>query len=244
MGKQRYRERLLQGLRREQGSFTLEATIVFPMLLGLILLFILFGMYMYQKVVLYYAASSTAERAAFSWDNSFRMARSGMLSEPVYDGLYWRIGDDEMLSSLFSIGSVGSPASVGLPVEGKADTVNGDLYDRKLVKSAQWMGEASLTYEGQMIYSRAVLKRMVEVKLKSPFSNGRAASSWWRREPKTVASASITDPVEFIRSIDLTRYYSARFANRAGGAGQAKQQAGKVLAPYAEASNAGKPKGT
>ncbi|WP_138752744.1 TadE/TadG family type IV pilus assembly protein [Paenibacillus sinopodophylli] len=234
MVKQTFWGRLLHGLRREQGSFTLEATLVFPLLLGLILLFILFGMYMYQKVVLYYAASSTVERAAFSWDNSYRTARSGMLNEPVYDGLYWRVGENDMLGSLFGMAGDHVSSTILLPLEDQDGAGGSDLSERKLLQSAKWIGAASLAYQGQINYARSVLKKEVEVKLKSPFANGAAEKSWLRREAKTVSSATIVDPTEFIRSVDLARYYATKFANRTGGARLAREEAGQVLAPYTE----------
>ncbi|OBZ16013.1 TadE/TadG family type IV pilus assembly protein [Bacillus sp. FJAT-26390] len=231
MSRIRMRARLLDWLKREQGSFTLESTIVFPMLLGLILLFILFGMYMYQKVVLYYAASASAERAAFGWDNSYREARNGMLSELSYDGLYWRIGEDERLKSLFGTGGEKTDAAVRIPPQSSDEASENALPVRKMEQSVRWIGQAGLSYEGQMSYFGGVLKRVIEVKLKSPFSNRSVEKSWLRREAMTVTSAAIVDPVEFIRSVDLVRYYTKKFADGTGGA---RSQAGEVLAPYKE----------
>jgi hypothetical protein len=53
-------------------------------------------------------------------------------------------------------------------------------------------------------------------------------------EPKTVASASIVDPVQFIRDVDLVRYYTAKFNN-----GTSKQKAGKALQAYSGGEKAG-----
>lgn len=229
--------RLLQWLKREQGSFTLESTIVFPMLFGLILLFILFGMYMYEKVVLYYAASATAERVAFSWDNSHREARSGMLTEPSFDGLYWRLGQDGMINSLFGLREGNKDSTVLLPLSDAVDGSKNALPVRKMENSALWMSQAGMTHDGQISYSGGVLKRTLTVKLKAPLSARNSEKSWLRREPKTVTTSVVVDPTEFIRSVDLVRYYYAKFANRTGGAGQAKTQAGQVLASYKDVAN-------
>ncbi|MCF2940764.1 pilus assembly protein [Paenibacillus alkaliterrae] len=226
------RGRLLQWHRKEQGSFTLESTLVFPLLLTLILLFLVFGMYMYQKVQLYYAASSTAERAAFGWDNSHRDPRSGMLTETKYDGLYWRIGEDEMLGSLFGLGAGSTDTVITLPQELSSDGGEIDLSQSKMLRSVQWLERAGLGYKGEISYSNRILKRKIEVKLKQPLAVDALEQSWLKREPKTVSAASVVDPVEFIRSVDLMRYYSSKFADRGGGAGPAKAQAGKVLATY------------
>lgn len=234
----RLRKRLLHWLKKEQGSFTLESTFVFPMLMAIILLFILFGMYMYQKVVIYYAASATAERAAFSWDNSHRDPRNGILADSKYDGLYWRVGEDEMLTSLFGMAGDAADASVALPLEIPDGENKSELAGRKMEQSVLWMKQAGLMYEGKISYSRGALKRMIEVRLKQPLSVQSLEEGWLKREPKSVASASIVDPMEFIRSVDLVRYYSTKFANNGGGAVQSKSQAGKVLAPYKGAAEA------
>ncbi len=231
------RERLHKWLRQEQGSFTLESTLIFPMLMGLILLFIIFGMYMYQKVVLYYAASITAERAAFSWDNSHRDPSTSMLSNVAYDSLYWRIGEDEMLSSLFGLAGDNAEATVALPLDHSIAGSEAKLSERKMQQAGQWLGQAGLAYEGQISYSRGILLRKLEVKLKQPLSVEPVEQSWLKREPKTVSATTIVDPVEFIRSVDLVRYYSLKFGNGGGGANQAYTHAGEILAPYKGTGN-------
>jgi hypothetical protein len=224
--------KLFQWLRKEQGSFTLESSVVLPLLLGLILLFVLFGMYMYQKVIVYYAASVTAERTAYSWDNSFRQARTGMLADDRHDGLYWRMSEDKMLASLFEMKEEVPSAAVTLPLEPSGATEDDPLSERKMKQAALWLGKAGLAYEGQMSYERGALKKSIEVKLKTPLSTESAEKSWLRREPKSVSSAIVVEPVEFIRSVDLVRYYYAKFANASSGSTEAKSQAGKALAPY------------
>jgi hypothetical protein len=232
------RKKLLHWFKKEHGNFTLESTFVFPMLMMIILIFILFGMYMYQKVVLYYAASATAERAAFSWDNSYRDPRHGMLSETKYDGLYWRVGEDEMLTSLFGMAGDAADATVALPLEMREGEGSSELTGRKMEQSARWMEHAGLMYEGKISYSRGALKRMIEVKLRQPLSIRPFEQGWLKREPKTAASASVVDPMEFIRSVDLVRYYSTKLANNGGGAAQSHSQAGKILTPYKGAGEA------
>ncbi|MCA0757412.1 pilus assembly protein [Paenibacillus sp. N4] len=225
----RRKHRLPQFLRQEQGSFTLESAIVFPLLLVFVLIFIVFGMYMYQKVTLYYVASSTAERTAFSWDNSHRDPRSGMLTEPRYDGLYWRLGEDGIASGLFGLGSGDKARSLTLPQSGYSREGEEDLPLGKMLGAAELLERTGQSYEGQIQYANNLVKRAVEVKLKQPLSAGAGGQGYWSKEPKTVTASGIVDPVEFIRSVDLVRYFSSRFAG-SGGAGQA--QAGKIISPY------------
>ncbi len=172
---------------------------------------------------------------------AFAKRGAACLSTPEYDGLYWRIGEDKLLSSLFGTGGEEAAAAVALPRPSKDEAGKDDLSGRKMEQSVQWLGQAGLKYKGQISYSGGVLKREIEVRLKAPLSVRAALNSWLRREPKTVSAAAVVDPVEFIRSVDLVRYYSMKFANRTGGARQSRSQAGQALAPYKGAAEVQQP---
>ncbi|WP_284139668.1 MULTISPECIES: TadE/TadG family type IV pilus assembly protein [unclassified Virgibacillus] len=82
--------------KEDDGSFSLEATIIFPILLILILLFIFFSLVIYEKVILQYKANQIASRMAQTWSSSTMDLQTGEMNESDYvvnngDGLYWRI---------------------------------------------------------------------------------------------------------------------------------------------------------
>ncbi len=218
-------------LAQEQGSFSLESALVFPLLLAMILLYMLFGMYMYQKVVLYFSASSLAERTAFAWDNSSRDPRTGMLGAASYDGLYWRMGENGMLDSVFGLQEEEMTATVFLPAAaGQQENSGQELAEYKLLKASERMLSGVAGLSGQAGYQNKLMIRSVEVKLKRPLSSNWGGKS---REPKTAARAAVVEPVEFIRSVDLARYYVSRFSSGgAAASNKSKAQAGEVLAPY------------
>lgn len=218
----------------ERGSFTLEAAIVFPLLFAMVLAFLISGMYLYQKTVVYYAASVTSERAAFSWDNSHRDPRSGMLLEPQYDGLYRRIGTDGALASLFGMDGKEEGRSIDIPEDARDDGA-GDQADNtlaKLTSASVWMTTASLPYDGTVRYSGNGLSRLVEVELRKPIQMLPWERSWIPGEPGASAGGPIVDPVEFVRSVELVRYYSNKFSNYPRGRTTAKSRANEVLASY------------
>lgn len=226
--------RFRQWGRNQQGSFTLESTLVLPMLFLLILAFLLFSMYIYQKVVLYYMASVTAERTAFSWDNSYRNPRNGMLIEGQYDGLYWRIAEDHKLESLFGMNRDTSSVSLDIPLPATSDEKSFALSDRKLLGGSEWISAADgLTYMGSIGYNPGLLKREIEVRLKQPVSLEPLERLLGTSEPRTVAQSAVVDPVEFIRSVDMVRYYTAKFASKSDAE---KKEAGKVLTKYSSGS--------
>ncbi|MNF05661.1 hypothetical protein D3C80_2054430 [compost metagenome] len=57
-------------------------------------------------------------------------------------------------------------------------------------------------------------------------------------EPEVQAQSVVTDPVEFIRTVDLMRYYGAKFKGKGqdsgSGTSMEKQDAGKMLTKLKE----------
>jgi len=224
-------KQFLVGLRQERGSFTLESTFIFPLLLFLIFAFLLFSMMIYQKVVLYYSAAITAERASFSWDNSYRNPRNGMLTDRQYDGLYWRLSDDYLVGSLLGLDQAASGIKLAIP---GLEEEQG-LAQRKLFSASQWIGHAEKQpFTGDIQYDRRVLSKAIQVRLKQPLTIEPLQKLLGVGEPASAARAAIVDPVEFIRSLDTVRYYSLKLANSNNVS--YKEQASQVLLSYANRS--------
>lgn len=220
-------------LKDERGSFTIESSFVFPVMFAMVMLFIVFGCYLYQKTIVFYYASAIAERAAFSWDNSNRNSVTGILAEPAYDPLYWRMGTDGVLGSLLKSGWQGEAANVKLPEE--ISMVKGGeagLGERKLALAAGSITAGGLSFRGESAVVNAGLSRYVEVKLKKPMDIVPQQSGWTWDEPAGAGRGYLVDPVEFIRSVDLVRYYVQRFSNGSEQSGSGRDNAAKVLAPY------------
>src|SRR5699024_10636562 len=82
--------------KNEKGMFTLEASLIFPIIFVVTISLILFSLVFYQKVVVYQKANMIAERTAYTWDNSQKDFNTGSFAENQYssmdagDGLYWR----------------------------------------------------------------------------------------------------------------------------------------------------------
>ncbi len=91
-------------LKDERGSFTIEASLLLPIVMFITMLLLFFCLYSYQQSMLLQVASASTERAAYNWDNSHKEV-SGSFVTGEFDSLYWRIGEDALLSSLF--GGVG-----------------------------------------------------------------------------------------------------------------------------------------
>lgn len=216
----------------QKGSFTLESSLVFPLLLAVVFAFMAFGLYLNQQMIVHYSAAVTAERAAFAWDNSHREPWSGFLPEPRYDGLYRRLGKDGAIAALFGLTGTDESAAVAIVPGGAPEGETGSGLTRtKLYNAASWLESSGLSYTGEARYDAGGLNRYVRVSLKHPLglSGGNLPGG---RVPKAAYSGTIVDPAEFIRTVDLARYYYAKFQNRGKGKEQSKSEAGQVLAKY------------
>lgn len=215
-------------VRCETGSFTVESSIVFPAVFLAVLALLFGAMITHEQVLLHYSASAAAERAAFRWDNSHRDPATGIAPRGQYDGLYWRLTDDRLLQSIFGIGGeAGDDAVIRLPAAGAGGSGDGSdsLIRTKLLSGA---GRVSDRYEGEAAYQRRLLLKRVSVDLMTFDIPDGVARLTGIAGIHTSASAPVADPVELIRTVDLARYYAARFGDGPGGNGQRKK-AGEVI---------------
>ncbi|WNS41034.1 pilus assembly protein [Paenibacillus sp. MMS20-IR301] len=206
----------MNALQEDEGSFTVEASLLLPILMGITMLLLFFSLYTYQKAMLLQIASAAAERAAYNWENSNRNA-SGEFQAGNYDPLYWRISEDGLLSSLFGMDGRNGSTAVMLP-GGAEDKAGGSLPEVKLQQAAQ-MVPGNLS--GELTYSFGLTGRRIDAGLKQvlhlPVLDGLLADG---AEPAVAVSSYVTEPAEFIRTVDLMRYYGAKFRDASPGSGK------------------------
>lgn len=230
----------------DEGSFTVESSIVFPAIFFVLLAVIMLSMYTYQKVVIYHSALLSAERTAFRWDNSKREPLSGIGLTGQYDGLYWRMSGNGALQSVFGWGTASDQQGETIVQigEGGGLAENSSDHDDSSSDEASFReaAETSLSaakmnritqripgqFEGQMSYDNGLLEKTIEVKLLQPLSIAPLEAMLGASGPKAVGSAVIVDPVEGIRNVDLVRYYTAKFGQTPDGKVK-QQQASEVL---------------
>jgi hypothetical protein len=216
---------LMDKLKDDEGSFTVEASLVMPILLMVTLILMFFCMYIYQQSILQQVASAAVERSAYSWDNSHKNTSDGAFAKGNYDSLYWRISDDQMLGAIFGWAGVGNTASIDLPGNGS----NGSLATMKLSKMSPLM---TGSMQGEISYQNTLLLRKVSTQLNqsihlSPLDKVLSGGS----SIEISANAIVVEPVEFIRTVDLMRYYGAKFKGM-GGQSTNKSDAAQVLTKY------------
>lgn len=195
---------VMSRLRNDEGSFTLETTLVFPTIFFLTIIMILFSLTIYEKVVVYQKAHKVAERISFTWDNSMKKFETGHFekneytSMPAMDGLYWRtneIGTNFIKKALnIDIKDVRSNKINKAEKEAKEIFY---IRGRSNIKSVEVDVNGGL-FTGQVIVT-------AQSRLKLPkFMNHFVNNNF-----EATAVASIKDPVELIRITDFAYYYGA-----------------------------------
>ncbi len=210
------------------GSISLEASMVFPWVLMITFLLLLFALFVSQGALLYYSSSIMAERTAFSWSNSTKDARTGAYPPGQYDGIYWRLTDDALVQGLFGlVADKGAAASV--IVDSELASGQGQSAEDKLKRLGYETASVHRMGAGEMNYSNAGIKREIEVKLTGSWI--AEPLSWMRGDGEAEAetTALIVEPAEFIRSFDLVRYYASRIKGAGAGGDAYRDKAGGVL---------------
>ncbi|RCX20428.1 TadE-like protein [Fontibacillus phaseoli] len=213
---------MIRLLRNREGSFTLEASLVFPVIFTTILILLFFCLFIYQRMLLGQAAAVAAERSAYVWDNSKRESRTGAFAESQYDSLYWRFTDDGMLKSIFGISRQVPSDDLPLPIEGIPEDPL-PLY--KLYRTGKAL-PSGMT--GTMKYENKLLLRKVEVSLSRLIPLVPLERVIGDLTQEVQAESYVVEPVEWIRTVELARYYGAKFKSD-GGETMDKQEAGKAL---------------
>jgi hypothetical protein len=195
-------------IKNEHGSFTIEASLVMPMvMLGTICLLFL-GLYMYQKVYVQQIARIIAERAAYNWSNSHKDPKTGNFNPNETDGLYWRFTNDSA-TDLFGFMVPNASATVQIP---SAPSNIKNLTESKLAKASNLI-PAFLS--GTATYTNHLVDRKVTVALQKPFYFSDRVFHWNGADSvKAEASSRVVEPVELIRLTDITRTYIGAIKGR------------------------------
>ncbi|MEX2416246.1 MAG: hypothetical protein WD424_08875 [Paenibacillaceae bacterium] len=165
-------------IHNESGRFTIESTLIFPMLFIITISCLLISIGAARHVGLSIEATTAAGRASFSWSNSSKNPVTGAYYPGQYDDLYWRLSDDRSAS----------PLAV------------------KKVSSALTLIPEGLFERGQ--YKNSLLQRDIHVEVKFPFRAPEFMTKLYgSRELIGNGNSSISEPVELIRQVELARSY-------------------------------------
>lgn len=196
----KYLHKCWKRLISEEGTYTVEASIIFPVVFYCSLAMLFFAMLMYQHVISTHAATLAAERGAAFWDNSFKDATTGSYPEGKRDGLYWRLFDDFMLDRLLGVVTGSVMNEVSLPVSGDYSSIP----EKKLMRAGRLLPPI---FQGKIKFDNIAIERKVKVLLERPlFQTAFERLSGRRVSGEGEAAAAVVEPVEFIRSVEFGRY--------------------------------------
>jgi hypothetical protein len=188
-------------IKNEQGSFTLEASLVMPIVTLSTILLLFLGLYVYQRVYVEQLARVVAERTANNWDNSHKDPKTGNFNPKESDGLYWRLTNDSV-SDLFGFMVSNAPATVEIP---KSSSGSLPTADRKLAQASALI-PSNLT--GAATYTNHLVDRKVTIFLQKPFHLPNLPFHWsGENMVKAEGSSRVVEPVELMRLTDITRTY-------------------------------------
>lgn len=193
---------------QEKGMFTLEASLIFPIIFISTIALILVSLIIYNQLVVYQRAHIIAERVAFSWDNSAKDLKTGSFGENEYttmpggDGLYWRVG--QIGSSFINkLGGTTETAATSRKIS-KANT-----------ESSAMLPSAVVVVEQPDF---GTLNPQVSVTITSDFRVPEILANFISTDKYEVtAYASVKDPVEIIRTTDMVIEYGTRIFNSVSG---------------------------
>ncbi|WP_438432874.1 hypothetical protein [Gorillibacterium sp. sgz500922] len=190
-------------LNKQEGSVTLEAAMVYPLILLLTFLLLFIALSVWRTSELELRADAAAERAAFNWDNSYRDPVTGAYPVPERDGLYWRLSLGE-ISSLFRL-SGNSSGKLAVPASGNGGLT---LNQRKLYVQAKTL---SADIGGELTYRSSLLERSVQADLhRDAGIPSFLVSLMPDRQTRGAAVSYIAEPAEFLRNLDLLTGYASR----------------------------------
>ncbi|HEX3032298.1 MAG TPA: TadE family protein [Bacillota bacterium] len=171
-----------------QGSYTVEAAIIFPAILLLIFGVMALSMYVYQRYAILEAAVYTSAQRAATWDNSSKQLETGIIDpQGAGDGLYWRLLEDYNSSPLAS--RKRQQAAV--------------LLNSRLYPGIFSIGNlrSAVSLENTLMLNRGVVVDINQV-------NFRTAELLRPLVPEMLTvrvRSAVSEPVEYIRNIDFLK---------------------------------------
>lgn len=175
-----------------RGNFTIEASLIFPILLIMIILFVVFSIVIYERVTLQYQANKVVSQLAHSWGSSSMNVNTGEMGEDGYvtengDGLYWRLTSNDVFG--FSI-------------------AGGDVIERKKARVNEYAADVS--------FDNGLFTQTIKVELEKQLSLPPAIADFFGlNSVGATASHPVVEPVEIIRTTDFMLYGYEKFTTYA-----------------------------
>lgn len=194
---ERYQKRNVKTFfKSDAGNFTIEASMIFPMILLITMSLIFFSLVIYYKSILQFEANRIADNVAFVWSNSTKDVKTGAFSQYTTDngdGLYWRLTSNSILSK-FELDFGGD------------DPLIGKKLHSELVSNIPGGVTGEVRYSNGLISNKGL--NSIVVSLKQPlYLPPTVEKLFGMNIMEAQASRAVTEPVEFIRNTDFVIYF-------------------------------------
>ncbi|GAB2536001.1 TadE/TadG family type IV pilus assembly protein [Gracilibacillus alcaliphilus] len=183
-------------LKDERGSFTIEATLVFPALLIFTLVGVFFCIIIFQLGTSSYMAQKVSNELAYTWNSSHKDIKTSEIDKANYtgldggDGLYWRVADNDILGFFNLSGFTGD-----------------SLIERKMDRAMIYNGSIAIDvdYNNILIYSEVEVTATSNLFIPSFLKNMIGS--------KVEASSShvVTETPELVRTANFAKYLWSEF---------------------------------
>jgi hypothetical protein len=178
----------------------------------------------YEKAIIYYHSAYTADRAAFYWKTGGEQPASAPGDEFEERPLY----GDHLKEEILSLFGTAADSSVMLKVPEHANTPGLDGIRQKLQAAA---GQLPDETRGFLTYSRRWWERSVGVSLSAFFQMPSFSRDipGGEQQVRDAAVSRISEPVSFVRNVDLVYGYVQLLKQRAVNGEEAHQAVNRFL---------------
>lgn len=189
-----------------KGSFTLEATLVFPAIFFATIALIFLSIVIFERVNVHHQAYIMAERIAFTWDNSYKDFSDGSFPPDKYttksegDGLYWR---EREFGGSFVHEVFGAK-------------IKGGVLEAKEQQAKDYVTQNTELTVKEVSVTKTTFNPKVTVTLESSLKIPSIADYIFPTNVEVTATASIKDPVDLIRTTDFIFEYGSQIINSIG----------------------------
>lgn len=176
-------------MKKQRGSYTVEAVIVMSTIIFIIFAIISAFLLLYQNAVMYYVASAAAQEGAVMWtDMAHKDYLDGRASGTDGQSLYYRVGE------LFGGGSVEEKKSV---IKTWAEKQLAGMTPNTLIGS----GAETVEVEFHNYFVHQVVEVRITKEINIPF---KEIAQYFSEDLDlhVAVQASVSEPAEFIRNVD------------------------------------------
>lgn len=195
-------------MRDERGSYTVESSIIFPVIfiIGVVVVFV--GLYISQKVNIHYEAARVSLKSAHHWSNSYADPETGYFKPGEFDELYWRVFNDSITQLL---GLSGGTKKATIDLQMSVDSDPDSLTQKKLFAHTQNVPDYLY---GDFHFQHRGYERVIHSDFISSFDRPTVPFFSLHRYVSANASARVSEPVEFMRVYKMAGSYITQLRER------------------------------